>query len=167
MSVNKLMQFIVALFALSFITPTVQAAEVYAPQPIAKSERCPVCGMYPANYPKWHAQVVFKDGEHTSFDSAAEMFRFLNNMAKYDKKHVATDIGKIFVPAYDKGGWLDAKQAFFVAGSKVKGPMGNDFPAFASKDDATRFIQQSGGKPLSFEQVTPAVVNGGDGGHSH
>lgn len=166
MSLKKFTQFIVALFALLFIATPAQAAENFTPQPIAKSERCPVCGMYPANYPKWHAQIVFKDGGHASFDSAADMFRFLHNMAKYDKKHVAADIGKIFVPAYDKGSWLDAKQAFFVAGSKAQGPMGNDFPAFISKDDATRFSQKSGGKPLSFEQVTPAVVNG-DNGHSH
>lgn len=166
MSLKKFSQFILALCALSFVTTAAHAAETYTPQPIAKSERCPVCGMYPANYPKWHAQIVFKDGGHASFDSAADMFRFLHNMAKYDKKHVAADIGKIFVPAYDKGRWLDARQAFFVAGSKAQGPMGNDFPAFASKDDATRFSQKSGGKPLSFEQVTPAVVSG-DNGHSH
>lgn len=164
---KKLMQLIVALFALSFITTAVQATEAYAPQPIAKSERCPVCGMYPANYPKWHAQIVFKDGERSSFDSAADMFRFLDNMAKYDKKHVAADIGKIFVPAYDKGGWLEARQAFFVAGSKAKGPMGKDFPAFSSKDDAIRFSQKDGGRALSFEQITPEVVDGGEGGHSH
>lgn len=165
--VKKLMQFVVAQFALSFIATAVQAAEAYAPQPIAKSERCPVCGMYPANHPKWHTQIVFKEGIHSSFDSAADMSRFLNNMAKYDKKHVATDISKIYVPAYDKGGWLDGRKAFFVAGSKVKGPMGNDLPAFASKDDAIRFSQKAGGKTLSFEQITPAVVNGGDDGHSH
>ena len=159
---KKFTQFIVALCALSFISAAVQAAEAYAPQPIAKSERCPVCGMYPADYPKWHAQIVFKDGGHTSFESAADMFRFLHNMAKYDKKHVAADIGKIFVPAYDKGGWLDARQAFFVAGSKAQGPMGKDFPAFASKGDATRFSQKSGGKTLTFGQVTPAVVDSGD-----
>jgi copper chaperone NosL len=167
MLVKRLMQLIIALFAWSFIATTLQAAETYAPQPIAKSERCPVCGMFPANYPKWHAQIVFKDGEHTSFDSAAEMFRFLNNMVKFDKKHVAQDIGKIYVPAYDKGGWLDAKQAIFVAGSKAKGPMGNDFPAFSNKEDATRFIQMSGGKMLGFEQVTPTVINAVTGEHSH
>jgi nitrous oxide reductase accessory protein NosL len=159
-------QFIL-LLAGSLIATAAQATEDYAVQPIAKAERCPVCGMYPANFPQWHAQIVFKDGEHSSFDSAAELFRFLNNMAKYDKKHVAADIGKIFVPAYNKGAWLDAKQAFFVAGSKIKGPMGNDLPAFASRDEAVRFSLKSGGKTLSFEQITPAVINAGVHEHSH
>lgn len=166
MSVNKLVQFIL-LLAGSLIAAAAQATEDYAVQPIAKAERCPVCGMYPANFPQWHAQIVFKDGEHSSFDSAAELFRFLNNMSKYDKKHVAADIGKIFVAAYNKGAWLDAKQAFFVAGSKIQGPMGNDLPAFASRDEAVRFSLKSGGKALSFEQITPAVINAGVHEHSH
>lgn len=167
MLANKFMQIIIAIIAVTFISSAAQAAESFTPQPIAKSERCPVCGMYPANFPHWHAQIVFKNGEHASFDAAADMFRFLNNMGKFDKKHVAADIGKIFVPAYDKSGWLDAKQAYFVAGSKVKGPMGNDLPAFSSKDEAIRFSQKSGGKPLSFEQITPEVVNSADEEHSH
>lgn len=167
MQVRKLLQFAVVLLALSFSPTAAQAGEDYAPQPIAKSERCPVCGMYPAQFPKWHAQIVFKDGEHSSFDSAAEMFRFLDDMAKYDKKHAAPDIGKIFVPAYDNGAWLDARVAFFVAGSTAKGPMGNDFPAFASKEEAMRFTQKSGGKILSFDQVTPAVLDEHAHMHAH
>lgn len=167
MSINKLMQLIIVLFAFSFISNASQAVEDLAPQAIAKSERCPVCGMYPANFPQWHAQIVFRDGTHSSFDSAAEMFRFLHNMAKYDKKHATPDIGRIYVPAYEKGGWLDARQSFFVAGSKVNGPMGSDLPAFASKKEAARFSQKSGGKIYSFEQVTPAVMDEDNHDHSH
>lgn len=167
MFVKKLVQFMVALFALSFINGAALAAENYAARPIAKTERCPVCGMYPAQFPQWHAQIVFKDGAYTSFDSAAEMFRFLDDMSKYDKKHVASDIAKIFVPAYDKGSWLDAKRAFFVAGSKIQGPMGSDLPAFSSKDEAVRFSQKSGGKALSFEQITPAAITEAEHSHSH
>lgn len=159
---KKPMQLIFTLIVLSCI-PATQADENHTAHAIAKSERCPVCGMYPANFPKWHAQIVFKNGEHASFDSAADMFRFLHNMSKYDKKHVAMDISQIFVPGYDKGEWLDAKQAFFVVGSIAKGPMGNDLPAFASKADAARFSQKSGGNTFSFEQVTPALLN--EGGH--
>lgn len=167
MLAKNLLQFICALFALFMMTTVAQAAENYTPQAIAKTERCPVCGMYPANFPQWHAQIVFKDGDHSSFDSAADMFRFLGNMAKYDKKHSATDIGKIFVPAYDKGNWLDAKQAFFLAGSKIEGPMGSDLPAFASKAEAIRFSQKAGGKVLGFEQVSPAAINGEEHAHLH
>lgn len=157
----KRINILVVLLAMVTIAMSVLAAELYAPQPITEAERCPVCGMYPANYPKWHSQIVFKDGEHSSFDSPMDMFRFLHNMAKYDKRHDSDAIGAIYVTDYDKGGWLDAKQAFFVSGSKAEGPMGNDLPAFASKEQALVFTKSSGGEVLNFQQVTPAVINGG------
>ncbi|HEY6095061.1 MAG TPA: nitrous oxide reductase accessory protein NosL [Gallionellaceae bacterium] len=165
MQARMLPQFIVLMLAFSFSPTAVHAGEDFAPQTIAQSERCPVCGMYPARFPQWHAQIVFRDGEHTSFDSAAEVFRFLNDMAQYDSKHAAADIGKIFVPAYGTGAWLDARLSFFVAGSKAKGPMGSDFPAFASKEEAIRFTQTSGGKMLTFDQATAAVL--ADSSHMH
>lgn len=167
MPVKKLVAIILTIASLASGPASAQTVENIAAKPIAESERCPVCGMYPAKYSKWHAQIVFKNGEHTSFDSAAEMFRFLNNMKKYDNKHIAADIAKIFVPAYNTGDWLDAKQAFYIAGSKAKGPMGNDFPAFAKQEDANRFIQKFGGNVLGFEQVTPALLNGSHHMHSH
>jgi nitrous oxide reductase accessory protein NosL len=151
---------IIALFALALFAASLQAGEGYAPKAITKSERCPVCGMYPANYPKWHSQVLFKDGAHSSFDSPIEMFRFVHNMAKYDKHHGAADIGMIYVPDFEKGSWLEARQAFFVIGSKAKGPMGDDLPAFASKEEASGFIKSSGGEVLTFQQVTPTVIGG-------
>lgn len=155
---------IVAPLALALFATLLHAGEEYAPKPIGKAERCPVCGMYPANYPKWHSQLLFKDGVHRSFDSPIEMFRFVHSMAKYDKHHGAADIGMIYVPDFEKGSWLEARQAFFVIGSGAKGPMGDDLPAFASKDEAAGFIKKSGGEVLTFQQVTPAVL-GGKRGH--
>lgn len=156
---------ITGLFALTMLfAASLQAGEVFAPQTITKEERCPVCGMYPANYPAWHSQIVFKDGTHSSFDSPIEMFRFVHNMAKYDKRHTAEDIGNLYVPEYEKGGWLEAKKAFFVLGSNAHGPMGSDLPAFASKEAASAFTKISGGEVLTFSQVTPAAI---DGRHGH
>ncbi len=151
---------IAALLVMTLIGMPVLAADEYAPKPISQTERCPVCGMYPANYPKWHSQIVFKDGEHSSFDSPMDMFRFLNDMQKFDKRHGSADIGKIYVLDYEKRTWLEARRAFFVSGSSADGPMGADLPAFASKEHAIRFTKKSGGQVLSFEQITPMVING-------
>lgn len=164
MLIRKEIKNIAMMFALVLFTASVLATEDYAPRTITKTDRCPVCGMYPANYPKWHSQVVFKDGEHLSFDSPIEMFRFTHDVAKYDKRHGSGDIGRIYVPDYENGGWLDAAKAFFVVGSKARGPMGDDLPAFASKEAASGFTKKAGGEVLNFQQVTPAVINGG---HSH
>jgi len=164
MTTNKHINSIAIWFALILFATSAQASEQYEPRPIAKSERCPVCGMYPANYPQWHSQIVFKDGEHSSFDSPVEMFRFVQDPARYDKRHDADAIVRIYVPDFGKGAWLDARLAHYVIGSSVKGPMGDDLPAFASKEMAAGFAKKFGGDVLTFQQVTPALVQGG---HSH
>ena len=150
------------------------AAEEVAAQAVAKETRCPVCGMYPARYPKWMAQVAFKDRAVQAFDSPADLFRFLHNMAKYDTKHGNADIGAIYLTDHAKGGWIEAKRAFLVAGSSARGPMNNaDLPAFDGKVAAEQFAKANGGKVLAFDQVTPEVVGGLDhehpdhGGHDH
>lgn len=152
------------------------AAEEPAAQTVAKDARCPVCGMYPARYPKWMAQVLFKDRAMLAFDSPADLFRYLQNTAKYDRNHPAADAVAIFLTDFVKGGWIEAKRSFLVVGSNAKGPMNNaDLPAFDSREAAEQFSKANGGKVLAFDKVTPEVVSGldqdpashGDHGHSH
>lgn len=164
MKVKQYIYNITLWLALILLATSAQASEQFEPRPIAKSERCPVCGMYPANYPQWHSQIVFKDGQHSSFDSPIEMFRFVHNPSRYDKRHDAEAIGKIYVTDFEQGGWVDARLAYYVTGSSAKGPMGDDLPAFASKDKAAGFVKKFGGEVLTFQQVTPALINGG---HNH
>ena len=47
-----------------------------APQAVPAEARCPVCGMYPARYPKWAAQLRYSDGERRYFDSPVEMLQY-------------------------------------------------------------------------------------------
>ena len=125
-----------------------------SPPPVAaKESHCPVCGMVPANYPKWHARLFFRDNGTAAFDSPADMFRFLGNMAKYDSKHAAADIVQIDATDYAKRSWIDARYAFYVSGSSARGPMGPDLPAFANKADAEFFARTAGGRVLNFGQA--------------
>lgn len=154
------LRYFVFLWSVFLLSIPAHAADNFAPQPIAKDERCPVCGMYPANYPKWHSQIVFKDGGHASFDSATDMLSYLKAMAKYDKRHAAADIAKIYVPDHAKGGWLDARQSFFVKGSIEKGPMMDEaLPAFDTKEKAEAFARKAGGKVLRLEAITTFKFN--------
>lgn len=162
---------LVALW-LAMSPPAVLAADAYPAQTIAKEQRCPVCGMYPARFPKWMSQVVFRDNTTAAADSPTDLFRFLHNMAKYDRKHTAKDIGAIYFTDYAKGGWVSSAQAFFVGGSKAAGPMNQpDLPAFSSRESAEKFARDNGGKVLAFDEITPAVVaalgKDEDGQHSH
>lgn len=156
------------LFA-SLLASTVvpaQAADL-SPQQVSSEARCPVCGMYPSRYPQWMAQIVFSDYSAISFDSPVELFRFLNAMGQYDKRHTPADVGAIYVSHYGSKGWLDAKKAFFVFGSKVLGPMNEaNGPAFATRAEADAFARTQGGQVLTFAEVTPRVL-GRDDEHQH
>ena len=160
--------FAAALVAGAALLPDVLAADGLIPA-ITREMRCAVCGMHPAAYPKWMAQVVFKDKSSAVFDSPAELFRYLQDLPRYAKGKKEADIGTLYVTDYAKSGWLDAKRAWFVAGSKATGPMGGpDLPALGSKEAAAAFAKANGGRVLGFGEVTKGVVRGlGDEAEGH
>jgi len=127
------------------------------PPAIGKEQRCPVCGMIPANYPKWRTQITFRNGAVAAFDSPAEMFRFLGNMAKYDSKHTSADIAEVQATDFIRKSRIDARRASYVSGSSVRGPMGPDLPAFENKADAEFFVRTAGGRTLNFDQAAKEI----------
>ena len=122
-----------------------------SPQYVQRSARCPVCGMYPYRTPQWTAQIVFNDQTASSFDSPLDLFRFLNNIALFDKQHKAADIGAIYVADYATKAWTDAP----------------NLPAFATREAADAHAKAQGGKVLAFGEVTREVVKSLAGGHNH
>jgi len=42
---------------------------------VTKDEKCPICGMFVYKYPKWAAQIFYKD-THFSFDGAKDMMKY-------------------------------------------------------------------------------------------
>ena len=132
--------------------------------------RCPVCGMYPARSPDWAAQVIFSNGEAQFFDSPLSLFMYLNDVARYSPGRSADDIVARYVTDVSSKTWTDARSAFYVHGSSVKGPMrAGNLPAFASREAARQFAAQRGGEVRSFGAIDPALVEqlGGQPGHSH
>ena len=129
-------------------------------QPVAAS---------PSRTPQWTAQIVFNDQSASSFDSPVDLFRFMGNMALFDKQHKVADIGAIYVADYNTKAWTDAKKAFFVLGSKALGPMNDpNLPAFATRPTAEAFAKAQGGKVLAFGEVTRDVIKSlNSGGHQH
>ena len=56
---------------------------------------------------------------------------------------------------------LDAKEAFFVVGSDVFGPMGKELVPFAKRAEAEEFLRDHRGKKvLRFADVNRAVLDG-------
>lgn len=144
---------------------------LYEPRPIPAEARCPVCGMYPARFPRWAAQILFRDGAAQYFDSPLDLFVFLQRVERYNRSYTLNDVAASFVTDFESGQWIELQNAFFVRGSAVPGPMrGADLPAFASRAAADGFIRRRrGGQVLTFTQVTPELIRslGGNAPHRH
>lgn len=132
---------------------------IHDARPVPPEARCPVCGMYPARHPRWAAQLIFADGAAHFFDSPVDLFLFLQDPARYDSARSTEAPVALYVTDFAAGGWVDARQALFVDGSQVRGPMrGADLPAFASRADAEAFIAANGGELRSFDAIGPALI---------
>ena len=134
------------------------AAAQMPPKPGAK-DLCPVCGMLVSKYPNWVATIVYKDGHAHHFDGAKGMFKFWHGPAKYAAGHKREDMAAIWVTDFYNLQPIDARKAWYVIGSDVLGPMGDEFVPLASKEDAADFRKDHKGKRiLTFEQVTLELV---------
>lgn len=130
-----------------------------AARPIPAEARCAVCGMYPARYPRWAAQAIFKDGAAHYFDSPVDMLVFLQRVDRYSRGYASGDVAASHVTDFQSGQWIEARDAIFVHGSSALGPMRDaDLPAFASRKAADGFARSRGGKVLTFSQVTPELL---------
>ncbi len=138
-------------------------------RPVPADARCPVCGMYPARFPRWAAQIIFADGATHFFDSPVDLFMFLAEPARFDSARSGADAAALHVADFDSGRWLDARRAVFVLGSRVRGPMrGPDLPAFADATAAEAFAAANGGHTLRFAEIDPTIVGKlRDANHRH
>ncbi len=122
-------------------------------------EKCPVCGMFVARYPDWVAGVRFQDGSRVLFDGAKDLFKFLFKLEDYGPAARRTDVAGVFVTDYYGVRAVDARAAFYVVGSDVRGPMGLELVPFEKLVEAQEFLHDHHGKQvLRFAEVTPQLV---------
>jgi len=126
---------------------------------ITKQDRCPVCGMFVYKYPKWVAQIYFKDGSAYFYDGAKDMFKHIFNAEKYTPGKSVDMMTEILVTDYYEVELIDAKSAFYVIGSDVLGPMGHELLPFKDQEAAQEFLEDHKGKAIMrYQDVTPAVI---------
>ncbi len=122
-----------------------------------RSAKCPVCGMYPYKFPRWAVNIRMKNGKEFYFDGAKDMFKYylLDKKYLYDRKNVS----RITVQDFYTLRPVDAEKAFFVTGSDIRGPMGDELIPFSSLPDAETFLKDHHGRSiLRFFQVSPETL---------
>lgn len=151
------MSILLATMLLFFImvstSPGSQDPAAAGPQEITDNSTCGKCGMYPAKYPRWQAQVVFNDGTMTPFDGCKCMFGFLFNMSQFDQEHATSDVASTWVREFNTGDWIDAKKAYYVVGSDEMGPMGKELIPFADAASAENFQKEHGGQNAQYNSI--------------
>jgi nitrous oxide reductase accessory protein NosL len=137
------------------------------PLKIESHKKCPLCSMYPARYPKFNCQIVFKDGSYEAFDSAIGLLVYL---LFPDKTGIQLKpVAGIYFKDYLKESWLEADKAFFVTGSEIRGPMGIQFLPVDSQQAAEEIKNQANGKDVvHFKMINRQyLINAAKTGQLH
>jgi copper chaperone NosL len=137
----------------------------YAAIDFSRDTVCSLDGMTLADFPGPKAQI-FVDGKSTPDFFCDTLEMFATWLKPEERRHIKAvfvqDMAQADWPE-PRGHWIDARQAFYVAGSKRTGSMGATFASFATDADAKAFVAHSGGKVYRFDEVTPemASIDGG------
>ncbi|MBN1407326.1 MAG: nitrous oxide reductase accessory protein NosL [Calditrichaceae bacterium] len=151
-------RFIILLGSIFLIFACEKKTEV---TPIAKEStitqeehRCANCGMYTHIYPNWEQKVISGDKGTMYFDGARCMFKIL-----LDSTTAPKHIEEIQVKDYYSLQYIDGTKAFYVIGSDVLGPMGNELIPFETKSAAEEFLKDhKGEKIVLFDEVDMPLI---------
>ncbi len=119
---------------------------------VPKEAKCPVCGMFVAKYPKWAAITETTDGKKLYYDGVKDMMKFYFDPKQFH--HEKKEFKSIQVADYYTLKLIDAKKAWFVIGSNIYGPMGEELIPFISENDAKTFFSEHNGKQIiTFDEI--------------
>jgi copper chaperone NosL len=131
------------------------------PRPLrpAPENKCPVCGMFVSKHMDFLAEIIFADGACAFFDGAKDMFRFYLDMGSYVPSRAVSDIAAIYVTDYYTLEMIDGREAFYVLGSDVLGPMGRELIPVAGETEAAAFLKDHQGRAvLKFGEITARII---------
>lgn len=133
-----------------------------APVNFQSGDECHVCGMVISGFPGPKGEAITeKDQQVRKFCSTKDMFAWVLQPENINREHTlyVHDMAQSEWKAPDDTDLVDAREAFYVAGSERMGAMGPTLASFASRDSAEAFAQQYGGDVLAFSEVTLGHLN--------
>jgi nitrous oxide reductase accessory protein NosL len=117
--------------------------------------------MFVAKYPKWAGLMVI-DGKKYYFDGVKDLMKFY--IFDADFTYDRSKITAITVTDFYTLESIPAKEAYYVTGSSLYGPMGNELIPFKTKEAAENFMRDHQGEAIvRFDQITPRMVMALDG----
>jgi copper chaperone NosL len=136
-----------------------------SPQEMTASAVGRYCGMNVMEHPGPKGQIILAGQKEAIWFSSARdaiSFTMLPEEPKDIRAIYLSDMAR--APEWDKPGatnWVDARQASFVIGSRMKGGMGGDEAVpFSDKAAAEKFASENGGRVVAFADVPKDYVLG-------
>lgn len=124
-------------------------------------DECHVCGMIIAHFPGPRGEAyVSRREQPLKFCSTRDLFAWLL------QPETAAIVEQIYVHDMAQSDWshpedtrlIDARKAWYVAGSERSGAMGPTLASFAARDAAQAFADTYGGRLLRFDAITLSVL---------
>lgn len=146
----------------------------HAPRTPGAADRCPVCGMAILGWPGPKGQLFLTDAaDPLFFDNTIDLMEYVlhpDHQARVGKVYVQ-DMSLADWDQPDVAPWIDARQAWFVAGHNRMGSMGPTLASFGDKQAALAFRDQYQGEVLAYQDIDRTLLRSvtgtatGDAGH--
>ena len=145
------------------------AAEKPDPVHFESGDECHVCGMVITRFPGPKGEAITeRDQSVRKFCSTREMLAWVLQPENVNREHTlyVHDMAETSWEAPDDTALIDAREAWFVAGSGQNGAMGPTLASFAVKSEAEAFASDHGGEVLAFSEVRMDHVAASGMGHA-
>ena len=126
-----------------------------------KETRCVVRNFFVYKDPKWVAKIELNNGKKLFFSSPKSLIEFYHRPGKWFDIGVKSekDFKDIIVTDYQTMKLLNARDSYFIYGSRAHSPSGDDLVAIGSKEDAQAFAKKYSGKRVfKFNEVSDALI---------
>jgi len=158
----KFLTGIIITISLSFassILPT--KAPVSYEMDYTKETRCLVRNFFVYKNPKWVGKIELLNGKKLFFSSPKSLIEFYLRPGKWFDVGVKSekDFKDIIVTDYLTMKLINAKDAFYIYGSRITSIAGDDLVAIEGEENSRNFSKSYGGKRvLKFTEISAALI---------
>ncbi|MCB4748044.1 MAG: nitrous oxide reductase accessory protein NosL [Sulfurovum sp.] len=109
---------------------------------------------------KWQCEAILKSRQKAFFVSVKSMMQVYWHQSYFKKNSLLLDdIDKLYIKDFLNGKKIEANKAFYLFGSRVVGPHGDDLIPFVSQQNAKLFKLKHGGtKILPFSRLSKGLI---------